>query len=172
MSQRLPVHINPEHACNLCLKISGSLKLENMERLRDELIAPFGEVDVDLEFFKEDRLNKLSGSITGEMVVICQRCMQTMTIKVDHTFKLGFIRSDEEADLLLPDEEPCLIGDEDLLLSEIIEDELELLLPMIAMHDDVNCSNFSEKLINEDARETKIDQKKNPFAVLAELKNR
>jgi len=94
--------------------------------------------------------------------------MESMKIDVNHQFKLAFIRSDAEVDTLLPGEEPCIIDDEELHLSDIIEEELELLLPMIVMHDNENC-NKSEYLNHEDAREVETE-KENPFSVLANLK--
>jgi len=169
MSQRLPVFINPEHACARRLMANGVLMLENMQRLRDRLLEPYGEVSVDLSFSQEGRNKRLDGTIKGKMVVECQRCMEPMQIDVDHQFKLAFISSDAEVDSLLPDEEPCLIGGEDLVLSDIIEDELELLLPMIVMHENEQCNK--EKYTNsEDARDTE-DEKDNPFSILADLKD-
>lgn len=169
MSHRLPVFINPEHACNRGLICSGSLDLEKMQRLRDRLSAPYGTVNIELTFYKEGRGNKLEGSISGNMVAECQRCMQAMPIEVNHAFKLAFITSEAEIETLMPGEEPCMANEGDLLLADIIEDELELSLPMIVMHDNEQCGEKTNE--SEDARESD-SQKQNPFAVLSELKDK
>ena len=148
---------------------SGDLLLEDMQRLRDRLLPPYGEVSVELEFIKEGRRNRLNGSIIGHLVVECQRCMESMLFDVNHQFKLAFVHSEAEVDTLLPGDEPCLISDdEDLHLSDIIEDELELLLPMIVMHKDENC-NKSNYIHHEDAHDA-ATEKESPFSVLADLK--
>lgn len=167
MSQRLPVFINPEHVCNRGLITSGTLQLEAMERLKDRLVAPYGSVKIDLTFYKEGKSNKVSGTITGEMVAQCQRCLEGVPIKVNREINLVFIESDAETELLLPDEEPYLANEGDVLLADIIEDELELSLPMIVMHDDSQCEN-SDKYTREDARDNASES--NPFDVLADLK--
>ncbi len=149
-----------------------------MQRLSDRLVAPYGTVAVELEFFKEGKRNKLKGSITGEMFAVCQRCMQVATIAVEHSFSLAFIKSDAEVDMLLPGDEPCLVNDSELRLADIIEDELQLYLPMIVMHADDTCGEHSDKIDNskkidktdsEDARDS-VSNKQNAFALLADLK--
>ncbi len=168
MSHRLPVFINPEHACIRGLEVAGNLQLAKMQRLQDRLLAPYGEVDVKLTFHRDDQKNKLKGKISGEMVAECQRCMEAVSIPVAHEFKLAFIESDAEVDALMPGEEPCLTDEKALLLADIIEDELELLLPMVVMHQDPHCGKTNRR---EDAHETDNDRR-NPFAVLAEIKDK
>jgi uncharacterized protein len=152
-----------------------------MERLLDRLVSPFGEVKVELEFGKQGKRMFLQGGISGKASLQCQRCLQAMTQEIDHQFRLGLIYSEAEIDGLLPGEEPLIIdyNEEALRLAEIIEDELELLLPMVVKHPADQCQTGMKSVkeadliaeqIESDQSETKTS--KNPFAVLADLKKR
>ena len=175
MPDRIPISINPEHAATRGFRTSGLLKLESMERLLDRLVAPFGEVKVELEFGKRGQRMFLQGDVTGEAILQCQRCLQEMKQEINHQFRLGLIFSEAEIDGLLPGEEPLLISDdnEELRLAEVIEDELELLLPMVVKHSADMCQTGMEpaKEIEQVQVEVKTS-KKNPFEVLMDLKKR
>ena len=186
MPDRIPTSINPEHAATRGFRTSGVLKLESMERLLDRLRPPFGEVKVEIEFGKDGRRMFLQGSIVGEAVLQCQRCLDDMAQKIDHQFRLGFIFSEAEIDGLLPDEEPLMLdGDSktsELRLADVIEDELELLLPMVIKHSPELGEEICQASITgmQYAKESDIEQeaaileestsKKNPFDVLKDLK--
>jgi len=175
MPERLPVFINPENVTSRGLQASGVLSLEKMDRIVDRLLAPFGKVQVSLAFAKEGQHMTMCGKVDGNMFVECQRCMQALEFKVDHEFELGLIKSEAEIECLLPGQEPLLIGHEDIRLADIIEDELELLLPMSVMHEPEECSvvwdyGVKEEMIIEDDSSNEQPPKKNPFSALADLK--
>ena len=189
MPDRIPISVNPEHAATRGFKTSGKLKLETMERLLDRLLPPYGEVTVELGFGKNGRKMFLQGNIVGEAVLQCQRCLKDMNLEINHQFRLSFVSTEAEIDELLPGEEPLMLnGDpstgsfnkkDELRLADVIEDELELLLPMVIKHS----SDVGEDICQNDilsTHENSIDRnieqnevkpsKKNPFAVLKDLK--
>ncbi|MDH3325946.1 MAG: YceD family protein [Gammaproteobacteria bacterium] len=180
MSKRLPIHINPERAVARGLEASGDFLLEKMDDLRDRLFAPYGKVSARFKFDKNGSRKRLTGHIVGEMIVECQRCMGGLKMPIDHHFQLGLIESEAEIDRLYPGEEPLMIGNEDLFLADIVEDELELLLPMVVMHDVGLCEQHvapsvekvpDELHVNSPVDESVIENKRpNPFAVLIDLK--
>lgn len=175
MPERLPVFINPEKVTARGLKTSGELYLEKMDRLIDRLVAPFGKVQVVLEFSKSGRRMMMQGHIDGTMYVECQRCMQAVEFNVNHDFELGFVKNEAEIDNLLPGQEPLFIGQEDIRLADVVEDELTLLLPISIMHEPQACFENNEyglekQVINKDRVVVETPVKKNPFAVLADLK--
>ena len=181
MPDRIPTSVNPEHAATRGFRTSGKLKLETMERLKDRLMPPYGEVKVDLEFGKDGRRMFLQGNIVGEAVLQCQRCLNDMTLEIDHQFRLGFIASEAEIDFLLPGEEPLMLGGDtdshkdELRLADVIEDELELLLPMVIKHSSElggdSCQPDSAQVNESEVEEIEVKtSKKNPFDVLRDLK--
>ena len=175
MPERLPVFINPEKVTARGLKTSGELYLEKMDRLIDRLVAPFGKVHVALEFSKYEQRMMMRGHIDGTMYLECQRCMQAVEFDVNHEFELGFIKNEAEIDNLLPGQEPLLVGQEDIRLADVIEDELTLLLPISIMHEPQACFEkndygLEKSEIKQDKVVVETPLKKNPFAVLADLK--
>ncbi len=175
MHSRLPIFVNPEHVANRGYKTSGLLKLESMSRLHDRIVPPFGEVEVDLEFGKYGDKMFLRGSVHGKAIVQCQRCLQTMNVAIDTEFYLGLIFSEAEIASLLPSQEPLLLDEsnkEELRLADVVEEELELLLPMVAKHAEGQCQP-SMLPAKERPQEQRVKtSKKNPFAVLVDLKKR
>lgn len=180
MPERLPLSVNFERAAGRGLEGSGDFSLAKMTRLRDRLAEPFGQVSVKLKFGKLEKRKFLNGRIIGQMVAECQRCMTGVDIPVDHHFKLGMVESEAEIDELLPGQEPILVSNEDIYIADIIEDELELLLPMVVLHDESVCQNnyavpaVDELPAKDEATEVNENSKEikrpNPFAVLSSLK--
>ena len=175
MPERLPVFIHPEKFAARGLRTSGDLSLEKMDRLIDRLVAPYGKVHVSLVFAKLGQRMTMQGHVDGIMYVECQRCMQAIAFTVDHHLELGLIKSEAEIERLLPGQEPLLIGQLDIRLADVIEDELTLLLPMSTMHEPQACfvknGYGAEKSTSVDAEPvSRTSQKKNPFAALVDLK--
>ncbi|HFE39437.1 MAG TPA: hypothetical protein ENK06_13665 [Gammaproteobacteria bacterium] len=172
MPDRLPIFVNPEHAAIRGFRTSGRLMLQNMARLQDRLLAPYGEVEVDLVFGKQGRRMYLAGTLSGWAALQCQRCLQKMTMDIATEFRLGFVFSEAEIDGLLPGEEPLLIDADNkdaLRLASVIEDELELLLPMVIKHPEGQCQSGAEPA-QETAKKELKTSRKNPFDVLVDLK--
>lgn len=93
-------------------------------------------------------------SIKAELPVICQRCLDQMTIRLDLAF--DYLISDATIDALDDnDEVDWLEADNEMNLQELIEDELLLAMPMAPVHEE-NCSKSSMQ----------SGEKPNPFAVL------
>jgi len=173
MPERLPIFVDPENAAGRGLHTSGALSLAKMACLSDRLVEPYGEVWVDLVFAKNGQRLTLNGNIKGHMYLECQRCLEAMKVDVNHKFELGLIKSEAEIEALLPDQEPLMIGHEELRVADIIEDELELLLPMVVLHDLDQCKvKVQSEPETKPEPETQAEKQtvKNPFSVLADLK--
>jgi len=155
--------------------LEGTLPLVSMQRLMLQLVPDTDEtnkVDVTLEFGVDIQgIKFLSGHITAPVKLVCQRCMKAMDFNVDANIKLAMVKSTEEAEELPDMYEPLLVDEPELSLVELIEDELMLALPIVALHSNDNCSAVVEKeLQGTQALET--EAKPNPFVVLAQLKNK
>ena len=146
-------------------ELSGTLPLARMERLCGALESKDGEVEVEIEFGIDlQRIKYLAGQASVGLKLRCERCMQPMEWPITAEFRLGMIFS--EAKELPESYEPLLMQpDQEIrLLSPIIEDELLLQMPMIALHPEGVCSPRAEGTVEVS------DVKENPFAVLKQLK--
>lgn len=172
MKDRLPEHIEPLRLARSQRLLHGRLPLSRMPRLVTSLEDDAGEIDVDLKFDVDvTGIAWMEGYLTGTLSLCCQRCMQQLLMPIDVTFKLAMIESESEIERLGEQYEPLLLEDDSLVsVVELVEDELLLALPIVPKHDTVEC-NAGEEIV-EQVVEVKPEPKKNPFAVLADLKRK
>jgi len=128
-----------------------------------------GALEAYLIFDRAGRVPYIRGRITALLHLRCQRCMQEMTFAVDNEFKLGLVLNETQM-VELPDEyEPYLVEEDNNYLPDILEDELLLALPLVAMHD-YDCSEYVTTDNSEQASEAAPEpEKKNPFSALKDL---
>ena len=74
------------------------------------------------------------------------------------------------AEELSPEYEPLFVEDEPLHLADIVEDELILALPAVAMHPESECTGAQHPSRDGEEESQPAEAKPNPFAVLAKLK--
>lgn len=172
---RLPVHIDPFRMAETRRLLEGNIALAEMARLGESLQDTEGEVSVSLEFgIDNEGIRFVRGHVQAKVCLICQRCLGEMRYPIDSEFLLALVRSTAEAENLPSHYEPLLVDDDPLFLRDIIEDELLLALPIVAMHAPEECSadlssaSQAEK-VQEDVN-TGATAENNPFAVLANLK--
>jgi uncharacterized protein len=146
--------------------LAGRAALGSLTRLAPSLAGP-GDADYHLAFHLDgERRAVVTGRVTARLVVQCQRCLEPLAIAVDSTFELAFIRGLDEA-VRLPDSyEPALAEDGWVRPLDLVEDELLLALPPVALHADGGCGALAAPSRGGPAAE----DAKNPFAVLAALR--
>ncbi len=123
-------------------------------------------VDVTLRFGAEEGIHYLRGGLKSKFTVVCQRCLEPMEVVVDAPLQFGFVRNQEEEARLPEPFEPLWVDREEMNLFSIIEDELLLALPLVAMHPPAQCPAWVEP---EQASHQVEGDRANPFAVLAAL---
>ncbi len=171
MSQRIPDRLDPWRYADLGKLVEGAIPLASMPRLSQSLRDPQGEAQFDLRF-ERDREHRatLSGRITAELALECQRCLDVVTLPVEIEVALAFVEVIEQASRLPQSLDPCLVEEGRVLFRDLIEDELLLTLPQVPMHESGTCSASLEDKPDESFVEPDKGSSENPFAVLAELK--
>lgn len=184
--QFLPHFVDARKFAHQGVSLEGELKLERLERFQNATSSTTvlkAQLRFDLD---ESRNRVLTGSLIGEVSVICQRCMQSMSCNIDTDIAIGIVSTEEAAKQLPRDLDPWIIDSEDgsADLYEVLEDELLLALPMVAYHDE-QCldkslySSSSDEEGNPSQAEagkspsgkTQL-RKENPFSVLEALKGK
>ena len=148
--------------------LQGRVKLVSLPRVLPLLVSDEGELEVVLELGKdEDGTRTLCGTVSGRLVMQCQRCLESMEYPLVTQFRLGLVFSQEEAGELPDRYEPLLVTREPAHIAEVVSDEVLLALPIVPMHDDQSeCRALSEDYVPVK------DERENPFAVLAQLKQK
>ena len=149
--------------------LRGTVVISNLERLLPVLVSDEGELRVEMELGKDlDGTRYLKGSIQGEVILKCQRCLNNMTLPLDLGFRLGLVASDDAANALPDRYEPLLVTAEPAHIADVIAEEVLLAIPIVPKHGDrVDCQEFVK-----DYTPPESEQRKNPFAVLAGLKSK
>lgn len=144
----------------------GQVDVCRFERLWQLLLRPKQKSDnptlsVTCQVAEEGGKLWLEYQVAGVLWLTCHRCLAPLVYDVSDQYRLALVQNDSEA-AGLDDDFICLneLDDERWLpVLTLLEDELLLLLPLSATHDDC------QMLIETDDKPTD-----NPFAVLAQLK--
>lgn len=147
----------------------GEIALADLTRLHEMLYSEPGDQDagvsVRFEFVRNEfGTVTLIGQLQASLELQCQRCLKPLTVGIEQAIELMIDAGVEEIrgsslDAIDSDE-----GYVDIL--EVVEDELILALPLVALHEDSACNeHWPVADANDDA-----GSKDNPFAVLRQLK--
>jgi uncharacterized protein len=169
--QHLPAQISPFKLARQGQVLQGVIQVKGMERLVQVLSRDDAGIAVTLHFDKDPQgVSFARGHLSAKVEMICQRCMKPMTVPVEADVSLGFVTTDEQAGKLSDRYEPCMVTDEPVSLAGIVEDEIMLALPIVALHPEQSCEPVMEKLHREAREIGQPVEKPNPFAVLSQLK--
>lgn len=159
--------------------LEGSFGIAGMERLAPLIRSTEGRVNYHLQFDRDEGgIPCIKGSVTATLVLQCQRCMQDMPFLVHGKVRLGIISTQQSAEQLPGDYEPLIVTDKEIPLVSIVEDELILALPIVAMHQPGECSIEAPQFLSgadtgtdRAAQDVTAPDKYNPFAILETLKS-
>lgn len=146
---------------------SASVATNDWLRLRDSVQQCDDQASVSLSFFRdEDNFPVVSGTISLQVALVCQRCLDDVRVDVSSEFQLGLVFSDEQAKALPKRLEPVEMDEHGQLdVWSILEDEALLSLPDFPKHSPDECK---VKLTTTESDDDIV--KDNPFDVLAALK--
>jgi len=163
MSERLPREIDPLRLADEGVRLEGRIPGETFPRLR-ELSAPGStpeDATVVLEFERTTHgVRLLHGTLRTRLTVICQRCLEPMSLELEAHPYLELRGPGEPA--TGTEEAEALEVEGPMHLSEWAEDELLLVMPMIPVHDERECSTPETGMSHDAATEGKA----NPFSSL------
>lgn len=169
LSQSLPRHVNPRKMAYAGTVLCGKVDANRLNILADA-VDYIGDICVSLGFSIGDQGKLLvTGRIDAELAHQCQRCLKTMPSRHDIAeVAVCVVRNEDEAKQLPGSLDPWVVSDEDADFYAFIEEELLLILPVVAYHEE-HCIDLSD--LSTDADNTVSDNNQsNPFSVLSALK--
>lgn len=146
-------------------KYQGVIAVSEMTRLISMLDSDQANISVVFEFLPSGfDYPMLKGRVEASLAVECQRCIKPVELAMQFEFTLLV---DAPDDLIQETSLDTLYSvDGEIDLYEVVEDELILNLPLVALHDDDSCNEYWRQP-NEQAD---VAIKVNPFSILKELK--
>lgn len=151
-----------------------SSDLAAFKRFAGVVVNGVGTVEAELQFDVTDqRVPCIDGWVRCETQVVCQRCMDPVSIEFRSEIALTMVKNDEQAQNLPKSREPLMVGDDELFdLNEMLEEELLLALPFVSYHEPDQCKgrdNYEFSTVGVEA--PVVEKKENPFSVLEALKS-
>jgi len=170
MSQHLPNLVDPWRLADLGRRFAGRIRIEQLSRLAQIVVEPSGETVYELEFFRDgQRRSCIRGKVAADLRLQCQRCLEPMDYPVRSELSLALVRGIAEIESLPDRYDPLLIDDTGTIRpQDVIEDELLLALPQVAMHGPDQCGISQQAVQGTQA----VTGGESPFAVLADLKRK
>ena len=136
------------------------MSLGQFGRLGDYLADPGGDVQIELQFRRgKGQRTLILGDVNASVVVVCQYCLEQMTVALSSAINLLVVDS-TEALLALPQGQDGVVCETEMLtLGDVVEDELIVSLPMVPRHAQGECVDLSGY-----EREGEEPDKHRPFA--------
>ena len=155
-------------------RFEGEIALSELKRLGE--LVQFEEPDsadrkvtVSFEFVRNEfDIPMLVGHLQASLDLECQRCLKPIRTPMELDFRLMIDASDE---MVRQSSLDTLYSDEGYIdITEVVEDELILAVPLVAMHEDTGCNEDWPLAGSGVSLETEAAAKENPFSVLQQLK--
>jgi uncharacterized protein len=167
---KLPQQIDPLKSAMKRSTYVGVYSTSLMERFVDSVISCDELVNVDIKFSKDAQsLTYFQGTAQTQANLLCQRCNHEFSHSIKIEFCFSPVQGTEIEEELPEAYDPVEVNDHgDVDLLQLVEDELILSLPIVALHAEENCNVGPDDMtfgIIEPEQE-----RKNPFEVLKELK--
>lgn len=161
-----------EHNNDTHYEWQGKLSLEQFPRLwglRDDSHDNAEPLEVRLNVEKRGEILHWHLQTDGVIWQTCQRCLEPVAVDLFTDSELALLTDETHVALLDEDTETILLeeitDDNKLWLVPMIEDELLVDLPLSPKHDDCEMAVSQVGELPEE-----VEEKENPFAMLASLK--
>jgi len=115
----------------------------------------------------EEKKKIVTGHVQAKLALLCQRCLNPVTVSVESNISLGIVWDEEHAQSLPESLDPWIVGEGAADLYDMIEEEMLLSLPAVAYHEEL-C--VDSKLFSS-GQPVEVKKEKNPFQVLEQLKS-
>ena len=165
-----PVRLDHKKAASQARKIKAQVPIDLLPRFSEILVDSDGDVDIELAFSSSHQgRTRIQGRAQLIVGLICQNCMQPFKQPINCEIDVKLACSNVESDTEVLDcrTDVIVCNDREISLTDLVEDELIMSLPMIPRHNNLNCvsNEYVWKNIEEDDGENETTHR--PFAGLA-----
>lgn len=120
--------------------MTGQVTFLQMQRLLPSLQEHQGRFQVELNFdFDADQKVCVDLKLNGDLVLLCQRCLEKMPYSMALQVQLSPCHDEETASEIPDYYEPLLLQEGSFNVVDMLEQEVLLALPLVPTHADENC---------------------------------
>lgn len=145
------------------LSLAGEIAVRDLARLLGSVQSDAGVIRYTLQG-RIDKLQRrcLNLTVSGEVTLLCQRCMQPFAFVIDSDSELTLFDNEADIDAASEQDEMLegVLASREQSVVDLIEDEILLALPLAPKHE----------VCAPDGNSDSVAKKPNPFAVLQQLK--
>jgi uncharacterized protein len=151
--------------------VAFEIPLDQLPRVRAQLADSGGKVRGVAHFRREAGFRVAELETEGVATLVCQRCLEPMQWPVGGTARVVLIAAESEADRVPQEFETVLAAENRIRVRDLVEEELLLTLPLVALHADPSECVSQESKQKPDAQASEQDTQR-PFERLGELLKR
>jgi uncharacterized protein len=166
----LPTAVDAYRFAENGVHLHGTMSVQAMSRLVPTMISPDGDVEVDVQFGIDEKIRFIKGWVKAHLNVQCQRCLELFAFEIISDFVFVIVRTDADAKKLPQRFDPVMIKNDSLNISDMVEEELIINLPLVPMHAEADCKVKLPIVVMEDPQGATLAKKANPFKVIESLK--
>jgi uncharacterized protein len=159
--------VNAVELAGRAARLERRLSLEQLPRLVEAGALEGTRAHAQLAFGTFEGRTTIEVQVEGEVVLTCQRCLRPCGCAVDESALLVVMARDTDE---VPGGYEPLLGDaERLSLSELIEEQVLLGLPLVPMHAQAAQCGAAPAALDAGEAEAAVEEKQRPFANLRAL---
>jgi len=167
---QIPQKVDPFRFAENGIVLEGVIPVKDLTRLISSLDGSSGEIQVNVKFgIDEQGTRYMRGDYSTKLELQCKRCMKPFAFSIDGAINVGIVAAEDKINQLPSGYDAMTVKDGSLIISEIVEDELIIGLPIVPMHDIENC-NVKLPLESASPDIEEVDER-NPFKVIESLRN-
>jgi uncharacterized protein len=169
MVKALPQRFTPDLLSRDGTGFELVLPQSQLPRLGAILSSTDNDVQIAAVFSRRKKHVLISGRISTQFSMECQRCLEPFEVEVNEPFELVFVDNEEKASELPNELDPVVLDDAGQIhVVDLFEDEVILHVPDIPKHSDLTACTLRQEEFGEVAAEVE-EGKRNPFEALKNL---
>lgn len=134
-SDKLPQSVSVKRLADNGARLAGKLAASRLNRVAEAVLQLDQGFDVQMDFdVNEHNKSSIAVKINGAVNMQCQRCLAPVTVQLEIATHLVVVAHDDEARSRIREWEPIVLEDGLLDIDAVVEEEILLSLPLVAMH--------------------------------------
>jgi uncharacterized protein len=148
--------------------------LAELPRLAEVGAGTATRIHAVLRFFEYERCAALKASLTGCVVLQCQRCLDVYEMPLDEDCELVLVADEQKAPVVSEEQDLVVAEAERLDLRWLVDEQALLALPLVALHEDCgeSVTEQNDTAVTEPRTEAEQPSVQKPFANLSDLLQR
>ncbi len=170
----LPVYLDVRKVFSNETTVDGSIEVEKLTRVAACTVDGRGKIRAQLSFsIDQAGRRRIRGSAESRVMLTCQRCLEPVPAELQEDLDLVLVDDEGSAQLLDKQFEPWIAKDGRIVLADLLDEQLLLGMPIVAIHDQGPCSeksNYQTANQSGEGQDRGEIGQNNPFAILANYK--